>query len=1717
MKITWRKLQGSLRGKVLFFSCCTLLLWMTSRSYGQDYIYATGHPSFATEIPVENGFINVGNGNLHLEIPLSSLPQRGNISADVKLVYDSRIWHIVNIANPQVAYSFRPDNIPNSQGGWRVVTPLSGKVTNITSGIYCNGVNNNPGATSYSSWVYTDPDGTSHWFNGLQTFQAPSGGCPNGVGPQDKPNADAMAADSSSLHAFVTNYNNITIYARDGSQVYPRPTDSNGNYLSAGTNGGLLTDTLQRSPVNVTQNGNQTYYDVLTWQGNRARYTVTTGTILVQTHFQQSAVAEFRDNITVIQSIQLPDGGSYTFNYDAGAYGELTSITLPNGGQINYGYSNFLDSYQNQNRWITSMAVDGGTWQFTPSVISQCAANGTGCQEKVTVTRPATATRLADDIVYTFVLNNGAWNSQVDYYTGSNAPGSPGRSLSATATTDYDFSNPCGMNCAGAQYIKAFRNTLTLPNGKSSKTEYTYDNPAYGNLTSVKEWDYYPTGAPPAVPYRETDYSYKTDTAYIQKNMLDRLSGVVIKDSSGKPGSQIQISYDEPQPGLVHIDGVPQHDDQNFPYTDLVRGNVTTVQRWLQGTNGGSDRWISSHSAYDQLGNAVSQTDPLGAQTTFAYSSAYGYAYLTQVQSPNTASTNPPTTTQHIVKTSYDLSSGLIASTTDENSQTTGYGYDNLGRLTSLTNPPGGGNTTFAYPDPTYNTRTEQIDGSGTTKVTYIHFDTLGRPDRKGVTNEEGTFNVQDQCYDTRGQLQFNSYPYQTNGATPKVCSGNGDSYTYDTFGRLDTITHSDQSFIGFGFDNAAQVFYDERGIVTKVKQYDAFGRTASVCEVSSTSYIGSSSTAACGQDYAATGYLTIYQYDVLDDLLQVNQGNRTVRTKAYDSLGRLVADAIPEMDGQSSVVSYSYDDNDNLQTRKRPKPNQSDPTQLLTTTYTYDPLGRLLSTGYDDGVTPPVNYYYDETTMAGHSGSMGIGRLTSKIARGPRGNGSGFYYDAMGNVLYDYQSTPRLFATGSYTTMGYQYNLASSRTSFTNGAAGVTYSYLYHSGGTTGGRTIGMTSNLADSTHPGTLISGIHYGPFGRTQASYGNGVVEAIGYSPRGSVSSKRETIGAPPVGVAPAQATITLSGQPYSDSSGNCDIGYVSMSVGSASTPQITYICGFTAQQMAQSLVNNFSSPDVSASASNGQITLTAKHLGTVGNGIAFSFTYSSVYGSMFPAPYTLSPNSGSLSGGTDSHPVNTIYSFNNALRLDNLITSSNDSVMGNLSFGYDDLKRLNSGTGYTWDFDAYANRWHQNGALSVQQSFDANNHGSGVTYDVLGNVTNDGFHTFTYDAENRIIAIDGGSTATYTYDVDGRRVHKILSGGVSEFVYDLANNVVATVGPSGTWTQAENYFDGSHIGSYNNAPGNSAAYFSYNDWEQTDRVTTDWTGSVVEVCSSQIYGDGLSCSGPDYSAIHFTGYQHDFESGLDYANLRYYNPRLGRFMSADLLEGDPSNPQSFNRYGYVNGNPANFRDPSGLDGGGPCAIGVATGNPEICIIDLILGIGQLIHFLFGGGHPHPVFHGTVNPRPRPPLSENLGLPGFIHLQPQSLLGGLLPNSQGCEFGACTPIGDGVTKKVLGVDVSDQIDKALVKAAKQYGLALSAEAAKAIRIEMNDKELDNLEKLNKKNDIETNLKKLDMLSAIAERASADSQFQTQVQDELKSLLKNKQQYINVVKGGK
>ena len=61
--------------------------------------------------------------------------------------------------------------------------------------------------------------------------------------------------------------------------------------------------------------------------------------------------------------------------------------------------------------------------------------------------------------------------------------------------------------------------------------------------------------------------------------------------------------------------------------------------------------------------------------------------------------------------------------------------------------------------------------------------------------------------------------------------------------------------------------------------------------------------------------------------------------------------------------------------------------------------------------------------------------------------------------------------------------------------------------------------------------------------------------------------------------------------------------------------------------------------------------------------------------------------------------------------------------------------------------------------------------------------------------------------------------------------------------------------------------------------------------------------------------FTGQREDATIGLYFYNARYLDPQLGRFTQADTIVLEPGNPQSLNRYAYVNGNPLKYTDPSG----------------------------------------------------------------------------------------------------------------------------------------------------------------------------------------------------------
>ena len=59
---------------------------------------------------------------------------------------------------------------------------------------------------------------------------------------------------------------------------------------------------------------------------------------------------------------------------------------------------------------------------------------------------------------------------------------------------------------------------------------------------------------------------------------------------------------------------------------------------------------------------------------------------------------------------------------------------------------------------------------------------------------------------------------------------------------------------------------------------------------------------------------------------------------------------------------------------------------------------------------------------------------------------------------------------------------------------------------------------------------------------------------------------------------------------------------------------------------------------------------------------------------------------------------------------------------------------------------------------------------TTYDAAGNVTNDGAHSYTYDAANRLVSVDGGATAQYRYDHQNQRVTKIVGSSWTHYIWE-----------------------------------------------------------------------------------------------------------------------------------------------------------------------------------------------------------------------------------------------------------------------------------------------------------------------------------------------------------
>jgi RHS repeat-associated protein len=324
----------------------------------------------------------------------------------------------------------------------------------------------------------------------------------------------------------------------------------------------------------------------------------------------------------------------------------------------------------------------------------------------------------------------------------------------------------------------------------------------------------------------------------------------------------------------------------------------------------------------------------------------------------------------------------------------------------------------------------------------------------------------------------------------------------------------------------------------------------------------------------------------------------------------------------------------------------------------------------------------------------------------------------------------------------------------------------------------------------------------------------------------------------------------------------------------------------------------------------------------------------------------------------------------------IASSQDYISGEtVQYAYDGLLRLASAqtTGTQWGeaytYDGFGNLTGktptQGSAPALSVSYNpATNQPYNGNYDANGNAP-----VGTWNVENKLVGqVLDGTQVNWSYDPFGQRVARYTSSGSwwSEwdghwdfYLYGPTGQRMAQIGcdtisgqqiGGSSWCVSEGtdvYFGGKLIAE-TDASGQVLA--------PTDRLGTvrgvNTSGTIAQPTYFP-YGEPKTAGGIDRQQQFGTYVRDSTPSAQDYAGQRYYSNVVARFYSPDpggIATANPKNPGSWNRYAYVNGDPVNFKDPSGQDcisvfedaegrsgrtemAGGPCSVaqGEAEGGP------------------------------------------------------------------------------------------------------------------------------------------------------------------------------------------
>ncbi len=912
-----------------------------------------------------------------------------------------------------------------------------------------------------------------------------------------------------------------------------------------------------------------------------------------------------------------------------------------------------------------------------------------------------------------------------------------------------------------------------------------------------------------------------------------------------------------------------------------TNNTITAKSEWLDSTG----QWLTTSMTYDANGNLATVTSPQASdgivRTTATLFDATFHAYPIKV-------TNA---LGQFTVSSYN-DDGAITSFTDLNGNTTNTTYDVFWRKLQETRPDGG-TTTYSYvnygnpggyPNGQYMGTVTTV-ASGRTAFHNEFFDGSGFKFQtvKSGACAGGVFTEVQR--DAAGRPWKTSLPH-CSGATPAWTTT-----TYDEMSRVATVTTPDNKttsyMYGVDANGPFQSVTDPNGQQT-TRHFNARGKVTSVVD--------------------PAHQTTSYQYDALGRLTHITLPNGDVIAQTWDSLGR-----------KTSVMTTTTVSDTASPAGKA-------------VSYAYDALNRVIRR-QPSGETA-ATYTYDESWSAN-----GKGHLTTRT-------------DAGGTTKFGYTTTGQVQSAtqtldGSGFTQGFAYDLLGRVTTLTY-PDGSSASYTY----TNGGEHASVTLSVSGSIAAGATWTG--FNAAGKPGAvSFNNGIATSYGYDVMNHLTSLTAGTGTPELHSTQLQ---NLTYDWYSaPNTGGLNIGSISDhrwntiapdGSNTSETQSFTYDAQYRLTQATGVWGTKTYAYDPMGSPTTfgGIVDRTISYQGMKAvSGTGFAASYDA-FGNMVHKvldgttwDYTWTVDNRLATARKNGAPSSQMFYGSDGQRVKKVFSPATGPTVTTTYIGnmYEKRAYGDSST------ERHTIHVYANGQLVASVTRSGNiatafnnptqwrnqwaqmqmyNGGSAI-----GAVMKTGH--FVAAVASHPIVVRWGALAVFGLLAVALVFAFVRSRFTSAGSYRLAPRLrfaalpfvlmftfTACFGGPGNEVQR----GGSQliVGDTTNGPAVGTYYYHRNHINSSS-VITDASGTEVTRMVYLPFGEisQSHSSGNETVTSKFTGQEYDAETGLYNYGARYYDPAIGRFVSADTVVSSATDSQSFNPYTYARDNPIIYTDPTG----------------------------------------------------------------------------------------------------------------------------------------------------------------------------------------------------------